>query len=123
MDNKQCDSLVNIAVLNFFTLGKETEKIMLYNVDRKDKRHLACIHIANIINQLFGFEFNIYCNFWDFIKLSWKCKSKKWLKRSKNNVGYFVVDVEDFISNIENANGIPNAFEEIYNQYFKELDR
>jgi len=120
---KKLDMIMNIAVVNLYTLGKEKKKVCFYNFNRKDKRHLACLHIADLERQLFGFEFKIKVGLWDYVLTRWKIKCK-WLKRnSKPTEEYAMVDIGDFVAHIENANHMFGSFSEIYSNYFRGLDR
>ena len=113
MDKKIYDGLINVALTNSYSLGKDNKRILLYNINIKDERHLAYIHIVSIVS------------LFDYWKLRRKCKSKKWLKRIKvdPSVSYTLLDVEDFISHIEKANDMKDVFAEIYREYYKEYDR
>ena len=120
---KKLDGIMSVAITNLFTLGKENKKICFYNFNRKDKRHLALLHIADYERQLFDYEFKIHTGVWNYILTRFKTKCK-WLRRvSKSPEGYAKVDVELFIAHIENANNMPCSFSEIYTNYFKGLDR
>lgn len=123
MDLKKLDCLVNVAFINFYTVGKDTQKVLLTNINIKDKRHLACIHIAKLINDIYGYEFYVPNNLIKYWKLNRKCKSKKWLKRIKSISTAKEINVEDFISHIEKANEEINGFEEVYDEYFGVYDR
>ena len=123
MDLKKLDCLVNVAFINFYTVGKDTQKVLLTNINIKDKRHLACIHIAKLINDIYGYEFYVPNNLIKYWKLNRKCKSKKWLKRIKSISAAKEIDVEDFIFHIEEANEEINGFEEVYDEYFRVYDR
>lgn len=124
MGNKELDALTNVAFINFFTVGKETKKILLTNFDIKDSRHLACLHIAKLVKDIYEYEFYLDSDIFTYWKLNRKCKTKNWLKRpNKKLTKYCTVDVEDFISHIENANNIPLGFVKVYYEYFKGSDR
>lgn len=123
MDNKELDSLVNVAFINFFTLGKETKKICLCNVNVKDNRHLACLHIAKIVKDIYGYELYLSGDIFNYFDIRWKCKTKKWLKRARRKGNYKPVDMEEFVSHIEKANEKPDGFTQVYYEYFKGYDR
>ena len=126
MDLKELDSLMNVAIINFYTLGKNGEPLLLVGINPKDKRHLACVHIAKLIKDIYQFQFYLPRYYMIYWRLSWKCKSNKWLKpitKKAIKVPFKLVDVEDFISHIENANEKPGAFAELYDEYYKEYDR
>lgn len=125
MESNKLDVLVNVAFINFFTLGKDEPHILLNGIDINDKRHLACIHIAKLVSDMYGFNFYTDKNIIDHWKLSRKCKSKKWLKRinrkNMKSINKLIpVDIEDFVSHIENANDIMDGFAEVYDEYYKE---
>lgn len=123
MDIKELDNLMNVAFINFYTLGKDNIPICLYNVNVKDSRHLACIHIAKIIKDMYGFEFYLSNNIFNYWYLKWKCKIKKWLGYAKRKNNYKMVDMEDFVSHIEKANNQYGGFAKLYLEYFKVFDR
>ena len=123
MDYKEFDSLVNVALINFYTLSKDGSQILLDGIDTKDKRHLACVHIASLAKDVFGIKFYLPSGRLNYWKISHKCKSKKWLERiNRKNIKSInslkSVNVEDFISHIEKANNKENIFSEIYDEYF-----
>ena len=123
MDKKELDNLVNVAVINFFTLGKETKKICLCNVNVKDSRHLAGLHIAELIRNLYGYEITLSSDIFTYWDIKWKCKAKKWLKRARKKDESKPVDMEDFIFHIEKANDKPFGFSQVYEEYFRPFDR
>ena len=124
MDYKEFDNLVNVALINFFSLGKDGSQILLDGIDIKDKRHLACVHIASLAKDVFGIKFYLPSGRLNYWKVSRKCKSKKGLERiNRKNIKSInslkPVNVEDFISHIEKANNKENIFSEIYDEYFE----
>ena len=127
MDKKIYDGLINVALTNSYSLGKDNKRILLYNINIKDERHLAYIHIVSMVRDLFGIEVFVSkgVSLFDYWKLRRKCKSKKWLKRIKvdPSVSYTLLDVEDFVSHIEKANNMKDVFAEIYREYYKEFDK
>lgn len=126
METKFYDALINVALTNSYSLGKDNKRLLLYNIDVKDERHLAYIHIVSMVRDLFGIEVFVSkgVNIFDYWKLRRKCKTK-WLKRIKvsPSVSYTLLDVEDFISHIEKANDMKDVFAEIYKEYYKEYDK
>lgn len=123
MDNKELDKLTNIAFINFFTLGKETQKICLCNVNVKDSRHLACLHISKIVKDMYGYEIYLSGDLFNYLDIRWKCKAKKWLRRAKRKTNAKMVDMEDFVSHIEKANKQIGGFSQVYYEYFRGFDR
>ena len=123
IDLKELDKMTNVAVINFFTLGKEKKKICLCNVDVKDQRHLACLHIAKIASNMYDYEFFLSGDIFNYFDIRWKCRTKNWLKRAKRKGDYKYVDMEDFVSHIEKANEQIGAFAQIYREYFEGYDR
>ena len=120
---KELDNLVNVAFINFYTLGKEKKKICLCNIDVKDSRHLACIHIAKMVSNMYDYEIYLSDGIFTYFDIKWKCRIKKWLKRARRNGDYKYVDVEDFISHIEKANDQISGFSQVYREYFEGYDR
>ena len=127
MEQNEYDALVNVAIINSYSLGKDNNCLLLYNINVKDKRHLAYIHIAGSVKDVFGIDVFVSkgVSIFDYWKICWKCKAKKWLKRIKVNpkTSYTLLDVEDFVSHIEKANNKPGVFAEIYREYYEEFDR
>ena len=115
METKFYDALINVALTNSYSLGKDNKRLLLYNIDVEDERHLAYIHIVSMVRDLFGIEVFVSkgVNIFDYWKLRKKCKAK-WLKRIKikPSVSYTLLDVEDFISHIEKANDMKDVFKE-----------
>ena len=123
MEYKELDGLMNVAYINFYTLGKKNPNICLTNINPKDNRHLACIHIAKLVSDIYGYKFYLPKDITLYWNIRWKCKTKKWLKCITRKAKAQNVDVEDFISHIENANGKPLGFTQLYYEYFKVFDR
>lgn len=124
MDNQKLDVLVNVAFINLFSLGKSNQLLILSNINPKDKRHLACVHIAKLVKDIYGYDFYLPKNkFLTYWKISFKCKSGKWLKPiRKKNIGESsikVIDMEDFISYMEKANKYVDGFADVYDEYYK----
>lgn len=123
MERKELDNLVNVAFINFFTLGKETKKICLCNVDVKDSRHLACLHIAKLVRDMYDYEFCLSSDIFSYWDIRWKCHTKNWLRRARRKDKSRCVDIEDFVSHIEKANNQLYGFSQVYQEYFRIYDK
>lgn len=119
MERYKLDDLVNTAVINLFTLGKETNELNLFNFNRKDPRHWALIHIASLVRDIAGYKLNIHGSIIDWVWIKWKFRKLKGIKKTKKAT----VDVEDFVKHVEDAYDAPNMFSRIYRDYYGFNDR
>lgn len=119
MKNYKADDLVNTAVINLFTLGKETNELNLFNFNRRDPRHLALIHITSLVKDIAGYKVSVHGSFITYLWIKWKFRKLKGIGNTKKAT----VDMEDFIKHIEDAYEAPNAFSHIYRDYYSFNDR
>lgn len=110
------DSLISVAVINLFTLGKENKKLHFINFNINDERHLAILKIARTLYDLEGFSITVNLNLIDYIILIKKLKCKYWVKRNHKKAG---IDTEDFVMHIEKANDAYGIFKHIYKKYYE----
>ena len=119
MNNNTLDKLdrhINIAINNLYTLSKKDKIIRLTNFSFKNKSHLAIMQIAQNIYQLFGLKLEINTSFWKYHFYNLKYHFKKNWRRTSDSDG---IDVEDFITHIENANNTAGLFALIYTTYYE----
>lgn len=119
MERYKSDDLVNTAVINLFTLGKETNELNIFNFNRKDPRHLALVHIATLVRDIAGYSVGIHGSFIDLIWVKWKFKKLKGIKKTRKAT----VNAEEVVKHIEDAYDAPNAFSRIYRDYYSFNDR
>lgn len=118
---KYYDAIINVAYINFYTLSKDTNTIVLENYQEKNLSHRCILEIAKIASSL-GRKVEIITsplNFL-FLKIFGHDKSFRghWITRSKQEHG---IDINDFIQHIERANDSEGIFERIYLTYFKKV--
>lgn len=118
MDKRKLyDTVLEVAMTNFYTLSKNTEgKIILKNFDRKNEGHLCLAKVADLAS-IFGIKTFIKTNFINcfLIKLATKNKALK-TSYSKDNL----TDCNEFINYIEEAYQKRGLFKEIWKAYFSE---
>ena len=69
------DEIINITMVNIYTLTKEKGTIIISDFDRKNKDHLFVIRVALMAKDVYGFPLKMRCNFWNWIILTGKCAS------------------------------------------------
>ena len=120
------DEIINITMVNLYTMSKNKGEIVLTNIDRKNKDHLYLLRIALIAKDAFNFPLKIQTSFWKWLCLNWRMrKLSRRVPRVKNRED--VVDVQrllDFMYNpIAEHMGNDFKFADIYDAFYrKELD-
>lgn len=116
---KYYDSIINIAYVNFYTLSKETNTIVLENYQEKNLSHRCILEIVKTASSFLNKDVEIIMPPLKFFLLKIfgheKAFRGKWIKRSKQKHG---IDVNDFIQHIEQANNEEGIFERIYLTYY-----
>lgn len=110
------DKIINTAVHNLYTLGKENKTICFENFSFKDSSHLAMISIANIAHDVFGFSLKFKMSKFKLFFHKLKHRNIKLWKASKEKG----IDINDFIFHIEKAYDEPGAFVLIHLYYYYE---
>lgn len=118
MDTKLYDNVIKVAIVNLYTLSKDTNKLNLRNLNFKNNAHLCILNIARIAHTLFGIEIYIDTKWYKFFYYKIKYKLN-WCKRAKTYFNIYNVDINKFISDIEDVNNFKNIFSEIYLEYYK----
>ena len=119
MDKQLLDIVSNVALVNFYSLGKKDKQIQLIGYNYKNIEHKALFMIALIASRNLQYTINIQANLFKFLYLKWKYRKLTKLSRIKNT-NKEVPSCNEFISNITQANNYPNAFIDLYNNYYKE---
>lgn len=116
------DEIINITMVNLYTLTKEKGTIIISDFDRKNKDHLFVIRVALMAKDVYGFPLKMHCGFWDWIILNWKMrKLSRFIPR--DNVSLPVVNITKLLEfmypPIKEYMGENFKFEHIYNQFYK----
>lgn len=120
MDYKEYDAILNVALINLFTLSKEKQVIELNNFDINNRSHLCLLNVAKIAQDTFNFQVTIHCSVLNYWKLKRKMKFHKWFKFNFKSNG---INCDKFIEDIENANDAAGIFIDIFEQYYKGVIR
>ena len=113
-ESKKLDTIMHVALTNFFSESKQSLKISLARFDPKEEGHLALFHIARIAHDLFNVSIELEMSRWDFFRFKRKYKCGSYTSRA--TIGE--IDCYKFIHHIEEANKMPGAFEDIYLAYY-----
>lgn len=116
------DEIINITMVNLYTLTKEKETIIISDFDRKNRDHLFVIRVALMAKDVYGFPLKMHCSFWDWIILNWKIrKLSRFIPR--DNTSLPVVNVSKLLEfmypPIKEYMGENFKFEHIYNQFYE----
>lgn len=116
------DEIINITMVNLYTLTKEKETIIISDFDRKNRDHLFVIRVALMAKDIYGFPLKMRCGFWDWIILNWKMrKLSRFIPR--DNTSLPVVNVPKLLEfmypPIKEYMGENFKFEHIYNQFYE----
>lgn len=114
--NVYYDGIIQVALVNFFTIGKDTKRIVLTNFDRKNPSHKCILVLTGIVQDLWDFQTELVMSRFKYRVLKFTNKHVRCI-RSKNQTG---TDINEFIKHIEEANDDIGIFEKIYNEYYKE---
>lgn len=116
------DEIINITMVNIYTLTKEKGTIIISDFNRKNRDHLFVIRVALMAKDVYGFPLKMRCGFWDWIILNWKMrKLSRFIPR--DNTSLPVVNVPKLLEfmypPIKEYMGENFKFEHIYNQFYK----
>ena len=116
------DEIINITMVNLFTLTKEKGTIIISDFNRKNRDHLFVIRVALMAKDVYGFPLKMRCGFWDWIILNWKMrKLSRFIPR--DNVSLPVVNIPKLLEfmypPIKEYMGENFKFEHIYNQFYE----
>lgn len=123
---KYFDKLLNIGIINLYTLSKENNIIKISGFDSQDNLCLIMMKIAELLNTLRpenDFKLELKTSLWQYLKYIKKDKTfkgkRKWIFiRNKNFKG---INPYEFLSHISKANDESiNIFEDIYDEYYTE---
>ena len=116
------DEIINITMVNIYTLTKEKGTIIISNFDRKNKDHLFVIRVALMAKDVYGFPLKMRCGFWDWIILNWKMRKLSCFI-PRDNYSLPVVNIPKLLEfmypPIKEYMGENFKFEYIYNQFYE----
>ena len=120
------DEVINIIMVNLYTLSKNSEKIVLSGIDRKNRDHLLVLRVALMAKDIYNFPLSLRIGFWDSLILNWKMrKLSRRIPRCKEVGGAIHVPelLEFMYIPIRQYLGEHFEFGNIYNAFYgKELD-
>ena len=123
------DEIINITIVNLYSLSKTKGIIVLSNIDRKSKDHLYILRIAMMAKDTFNFPLKLHTSFWNWLCLNWRMrKLSRRVPREKNEENaIYAIDVKELIEfmypPIREYIGENFKFEDIYEAFYrKELD-
>lgn len=116
------DEIINITMVNLYTLCKNNGKIILSGLNKKNKDHLFILRVALLAKDIYNFPLELKINFWDWIVLNWRMR--KLSRRVPRYTGeYPNVSTEELIDfmypPIREYMGNEFKFEDIYNQFYR----
>ena len=120
------DEIINITLVNLYTLSKEKNEIILSGIDRNNKDHLYVLRIALIAKDVYGFPLKIRTDFWNWLCLNWRLR-KLSRRVPKDRSNYEVTSVDELLEfmypYLKEYMGEEFKFGNIYDTFYgKELD-
>ena len=86
------DEVINIIMVNLYTLSKNDKEIVLSGIDRKNKDHLLVLRVALMAKDIYNFPLSLKIGFLDSLILNWKMrKLSRRIPRSKKIGGTLYV--------------------------------
>ena len=120
------DEVVNIIMINLYTLSKDKGKIILSELNRKDKDHLLVLRVALMAKDVYNFPLSLKIGFWDSLILNWKMRklSRKIPREKESDMAISVPELLKFMyPPVKNYLGENFEFSHIYNAFYrKELN-
>ena len=116
------DEIINITMVNLYTLTKEKGEIILSDFDRKNKDHLFVIRVALMAKDVYGFPLKTRCSFWNWIILNWKMRklSRRVPRHLEPGPTVNVSELIEFMYGpIREYMGENFEFNHIYNAFYK----
>lgn len=68
------DEVMGILMVNIYTLSKESDKIILTNLNRKDKEHLLVLRAALMAKDIYNRPLYLNTNLWNWFVLNWRMR-------------------------------------------------
>ena len=119
------DKIVNIIMINLYSLSKEKGKIILSELDKNNRDHLLVLRVALMAKDIFNFPLSLNVNWWDSLVINWRArKLTRKIPRTKKTEGCVSVKalLEYMYPPIKQELGENFKFAHIYNSFYgKEL--
>ena len=123
---KQYDEIINVIMVNLYSLSKEKGKIILSNLDKRNRDHLLILRVALIAKDVYNFPLFLNVKWWDSLALNWRMrKLSRRVPHTKETEGCtnVVALLEFMYPPIKQHMGENFEFAHIYNSFYgKELD-
>lgn len=116
------DEIINITMVNLYTLSKDKGEIILSDIDRNNKDHLFILRVALMAKDIYNFPLKLRTNFWNWLILNWRMrKLSRRVPRQKEVISAVNVPglLEFMYEPIQSYMGENFKFEHIYNQFYK----
>ena len=93
------DEVINIIMVNLYTLSKNNKKIVLSGIDRKNRDHLLVLRVALMVKDIYNFPLSLRIGFWDSLILNWKMRKLSRKIPRNNEIGgvIYVPDLLEFM--------------------------
>lgn len=116
------DEIINITMVNLYTLCKDAQTIVISDFNRKNRDHLFILRVALLAKDVYGFPLKLRAGLWDWIVINWKMR-----KLSRRVPRYLdpgpAVNVPELIEfmygPIREYMGENFEFNHIYNAFYK----
>ena len=122
----QYDEIINVIMVNLYSLSKEKGKIILSDLDKRNRDHLLILRVALIAKDVYNFPLFLNVNWWDALVLNWRMRklSRRVPRAKEAEEGVNVVTLLEFMyPPIKQHMGENFKFADIYGAFYgKELD-
>ena len=82
------DEVINIIMVNLYSFSKDKEKIILSEIDRKNKDHLLILRVALMAKDVYNFPLYLNTSRWNSFVLNWRMrKLSRRIPRTNETVG------------------------------------
>ena len=122
----QYDEVINIIMVNLYTLSKDSPRIVLKGLNRKNRDHLLILRVALLAKDIYNFPLSLEIGFWDSLILNWKMRklSRRIPREKEANNAINIPELLEFMyPPIKEYLGENFTFSQVYNTFYrKELD-
>lgn len=116
------DEVINIIMVNLYTLSKDAKKIVLEGINRKNEDHLLVLRVALMAKDIYGFPLALDVGFWDSFVLNWRArKITRHIPREKDSkIAISVPEMVNFMYDpIREYLGKNFKFADIYDAFYR----
>lgn len=116
------DEIINITMINLYTLCKDTQTIVISDFDCKNRDHLFILRVALMAKDVYGFPLKLRTDLWDWLVINWKMHklSRRVPRYLEPGPSVNVPGLIEFMyPPIKEYMGENFKFEHIYNQFYK----